>query len=86
MGHGRMVFQNRNLDHLVQVAEEKNFNKTALYRLAELARVSEALSETIYQDFRHKDAPAYRRIREMVQEPLGLNFQSMLTLAHLMED
>lgn len=84
IGHGSLVTDMKNLDLLLAAAEPP-YSKTALYNLAEVARMSESLAQLKFGDHRDKQSQTYKKIRELVK-PLGLDFRSILTLAHLLED
>jgi hypothetical protein len=79
-GRGKMRASLKSLPEIVAAAGLPR--KSALHRLAEVARLSEQLAKVKMHDRADSDQAAYRRLREGLL-PLGLSYESILTLAQI---
>jgi len=80
---GRMEAKARYLDQLL-LADQKNYNKSSLHKLAEVARQSEILARLMMEDKDVKsDYQNYRRLKEDLL-PLGMDFRSIYTFARIL--
>ncbi|MDI6759913.1 MAG: hypothetical protein QMD05_03730 [Candidatus Brocadiaceae bacterium] len=85
VGHGEITIKNKNLRELL-LASETRYRKTALHKLAEVSRLSEALARLRFEDkSRDEDSQTYRQLRERLL-PLGMGFRDILTFARILED
>lgn len=83
IGHGELTVRNKDLDKLL-LAPDVKYRKTALHKLAEVSRLSEALARLRFEDKSNEDSQTYRQFREML--PLGMGFRDILTFARILED
>ncbi|MBE0426165.1 MAG: hypothetical protein IBX72_05920 [Nitrospirae bacterium] len=79
---GEMKASVKNLDWILSVA--KFGKKTALHKLAEIAKVSEKLAEATLYDKRDRDYKTYSMLQ--YERPMGLGFEDILTLAKIRSD
>jgi hypothetical protein len=82
IGKGEMKASVKNLDWILSVA--KFGKKTALHKLAEIAKVSEKLAEAMLYDKRDRDYKTYSMLQ--YERPMGLGFEDILTLAKIQSD
>lgn len=80
VGQGRVKAPLRALPYLVRVANLPH--KHALHNLAEVAKISESLARLKMHDRADAGSGTYRQLREDFL-PLGLDYQSVLTLAKI---
>ena len=83
VGSGRLKTKMANLPQLV-AATGARFRKNALQKLAEVAKISEALARLEFERKDDRDSPTYQTIRKFAL-PMGLDFQSILTLAKILK-
>lgn len=83
--HGEMTIRNKMLDSLL-LASDTKYRKSALHKLAEVSRLSEALAKLRFEDkSKDEDSQTYEQLRERLL-PLGLGFRDILTFARILED
>lgn len=58
-------------------------DRRALHRLRQIARTSKALAELVLSDRQDRDSRAFVQLKQML--PLGMDFESLVTLANLAE-
>lgn len=80
---GEVITNVKSLDEiLIRAGHAKDkSNIRALHKLAEIAKLSETLASIALQDKSNKD---YNRYREIL--PMGMGFNSLLTLTKILED
>lgn len=82
IGRGQMKTTLSNLETLTTIYDKGyEFKKSALEKLARIAEISERLAQLTAQDKSDKDYQTYEQMTH-----LGLDFQSLLTFAKIMED
>lgn len=85
VGHGRIDTSNNYLDQIL-VAREGHYKKGALYKLAEISKLSEKLAEIKFNDRSEKgDFRSYETLKRNLL-PIGMDFQSILTFTKLIGD
>jgi len=80
-GRGRLTTTLQMLPKVLAVTSMHN--RSALYKLAEVARVSESLAWLKMNDKEDNDSGLYRRMRQELL-PFGLDYHSLLTLAKIL--
>lgn len=81
MGHGALRASLKVLPAILNASDFQG-NRRALYRLAEVAKISESLAKLKMYDGMDDDRASYRRLREELL-PFGLSYQSILTLVKI---
>ncbi len=85
VGKGEVRASLQNLEEiLIRAKRYDRKGKTALHKLAEVAKISEKLVEITLKDKTEKDRKYYNPLLEML--PMGLKSSDILTLAKLLED
>lgn len=85
IGHGSIDTSLKYLDEIL-LAGTTSYRKSALYKLAEVSRISERLAELKFQDRSEKgDFESYEALKRNLL-PLGMDFSSLLTFAKLLGD
>ena len=85
IGRGKIETSLMYLDQLL-LASEKSYRKSALYKLAQVSKLSEKLAELKFNDSSEKaDFKSYEVLKRNLL-PLGMDFEGILTFAKLVED
>lgn len=85
IGHGDIETSFNHLDDIL-LAGTSSYRKGALYKLAEISKISERLAELKFQDRSEKgDFESYEALKRRLL-PLGMDFSSLLTFAKLLGD
>jgi len=85
IGHGSIETSLKYLDDIL-FAGTSSYRKTALYKLAEISKISERLAELKFKDRSEKsDFESYDALKRNLL-PLGMDFSSLLTFAKLLGD
>lgn len=87
IGHGRIETSFNYLEQML-IATRGFYRKSALHKLAEISKLSEKLAELKFNDRSEKgDFETYEALkRNLLPMPMGMDFQSILTFAKLIED
>ena len=84
IGHGKIATSFKYLDDLL-LASGASYRKSALFKLAEVSKISEKLAELKFYDRSERgDFETYESLKRNLL-PLGMDFRSMLTFAKLVE-
>jgi hypothetical protein len=83
IGRGEAKMPIRALEEVIEKARVggKRMYSRALHKLASIAGISHKLADIMLKDKQDKD---YRKYREIL--PMSMDFQSLLTLAKIMEE
>jgi len=85
IGHGTIETSFNHLDDIL-FAGTSSYRKGALFKLAEISKISERLAELKFQDRSEKgDFESYEALKGRLL-PLGMDFSSLLTFAKLLGD
>ncbi len=83
IGHGTIETSLKHLDNLL-MATKKTYRKGALFKLSEVAKISERLAELKFEDkTERRDFETYSTLKNELL-PMGLDFEGILTLAKLL--
>ena len=85
IGRGIIRTSIKYIDQLL-IAKEGNYKKSALHKLAEIAKLSEKLAELKFADRSEKEDFGNYEILKRHLLPMGLDFHGILTFARLIED
>lgn len=84
-GHGKIETSFNYLEQML-TATQDSYRKSALYKLAEISKLSEKLAELKFNDSSEKgDFESYKTLKRNLL-PMGMDFGSILTFAKLIED
>src|SRR3989338_3971618 len=85
VGHGRVETSFNYLEQIL-VAAKESYKKSALYKLAEISKLSEQLAELKFYDRTEKgDFESYEALKRNLL-PLGMDFEGILTFAKFIGD
>lgn len=85
MGHGKIETSFNYLEQML-IASKEYYRKSALYKLAEISKLSEKLAELKFNDRSERgDFESYEVLKRNLL-PMGMDFNGILTFAKLIED
>jgi hypothetical protein len=84
IGHGDIRTDNLSLDQMVVFTDFSKIRKSALYKLAEVAKLSQRLAELTFEDRFDEDHDTYSMLKSRL--PMRMSFQSILAFAQLIGD